>query len=247
MKSVKLLSLALTGALALGALSGCAGQTTNETASSSSASSAAQATASSGVEAEASQLMADITGEYSELFPVLFDSKYDELWLDDTASVVGQEKAAESVDMLKSSVGGELYGDEAIAAYGENGGSFYCGWIGDLSELSIDGDEAVISGKDTGGNELFSHTYRFVDMDGNFFVFESEDGNEDEYRYFAFLPDTPDTTHHIEFRYGSTLDGIGEMMAGPYAFWMAAGIQNDYTEQTVADAIKLFCDENLAG
>lgn len=238
----------LAGALAAGALAGCsqsqpASDSSTQQESSSSQVESAQA---SGLEAEAEQLLSDLTGSYQELFPVLFEEQYDQLWINDSAAVVGEADAASTAEMLKGSVGGDIWGEEAIEAYGEEGGPFYCGWLNGLSELTIDGDTMEISGTDAAGKELFSSTYHFSGMAGDLYVFESDDAAADDYAYFAFLPDTPDSTYHIEFRYGSNDADFGEWMEGEYAYWMAAGIPTDYTQTLIEDSIKLFCDENLA-
>lgn len=238
----------LAGALAAGALAGCsqsqpASDSSTQQESSSSQVESAQA---SGLEAEAEQLLSDLTGSYQELFPVLFEEQYDQLWINDSAAVVGEADAASTAEMLKGSVGGDIWGEEAIEAYGEEGGPFYCGWLNGLSELTIDGDTMEISGTDAAGKELFSSTYHFSGMAGDLYVFESDDAAADDYAYFAFLPDTPDSTYHIEFRYGSNDADFGEWMEGEYAYWMAAGIPTDYSQTLIEDCIKLFCDENLA-
>lgn len=238
----------LAGALAAGALAGCsqsqpASDSSTQQESSSSQVESAQA---SGLEAEAEQLLSDLTGSYQELFPVLFEEQYDQLWINDSAAVVGEADAASTAEMLKGSVGGDIWGEEAIEAYGEEGGPFYCGWLNGLSELTIDGDTMEISGTDAAGKELFSSTYHFSGMAGDLYVFESDDAAADDYAYFAFLPDTPDSTYHIEFRHGSNDADFGEWMEGEYAYWMAAGIPTDYTQTLIEDSIKLFCDENLA-
>lgn len=247
MKLKNLISLCLAGALSVCALAGCSqGAQGSSTQQESSSSAQVQQTENSDVAAEAEQLLKDIDGTYQELFPVLFDARYDQLWLDDSAASVGEDGASEAVEMLKGSVSGDLHGQEAIDAYGEEGGAFYCGWLEDVSELTIDSESATISGKDSRGKELFSHTYHFAKMADELFVFESDDANSDDFTYFAFLPDTPDSTYHIEFRYGSTDEDMGEWMAGPYAYWMAAGIPVNPSQMLVQDCIKLFCDENLS-
>lgn len=113
----------LAGALAAGALAGCsqsqpASDSSTQQESSSSQVESAQA---SGLEAEAEQLLSDLTGSYQELFPVLFEGQYDQLWIDDSAAIVGEADAASTAEMLKGSVGGSIWGEEAIEAYGEEG------------------------------------------------------------------------------------------------------------------------------
>ena len=60
------------------------------------------------------------------------------------------------------------------------------------------------------------------------------------------MPDTPESTYHIEFRYGSDIDALSSYNEGAYAYWLAAGIPADYDEQMVENVIDLFVRENLA-
>lgn len=231
----------------MSALAGCGQSASNEQQSQSqSATSQSVSASQDSAEHEAAQLLSDLTGKYQELFPVLFNEQYDQIWLDDSAAIVGEAEAASAVEMLKGSVGGTVWGEDAIQMYGEEGGPFYCGWPGNLAEVTIEGEEMRISGADADGKELFSSTYRYNGMAGDLYVFESDDADAGDFKYFAFLPDTPDSTYHIEFRYGPDDADLGEWMAGTYAYWMAAGIPTDHSQTLVQDCIKLFCDENLA-
>ncbi len=245
MKFRKLATLLIAGALAAGALTGCSQPPSGNTEDQSSAAQE-QVAQKSAAEQEAEQLLSDLSGSYQELFPVLFDEQYDQLWIDDSAAIVGEADAAASAEMLKGSVNGAIWGEEAIDAYGEEGGPFYCGWLDGLAELAIDGDAMEISGKGASGQELFSSTYRYSGMAGDLYVFESDDAEASTFKYFAFLPDTPESTFHIEFRYGADDADFGEWMAGDYAYWMAAGFPTNPDQQIIEDVIKLFCDENLA-
>lgn len=49
------------------------------------------------------------------------------------------------------------------------------------------------------------------------YVFQSTDKNEDEFKYVFLCPDTPATTYHIEFRYGSDLTELLKLNTGKYA------------------------------
>lgn len=246
MKSTKIVSLLLAGVLTAGALAGCSQPSSSGGEDQKSSTTQEQVSQKSSTEQEAEQLLLDLSGSYRELFPILFEGQYDQIWIDDTAAVVGEADAVTSVEALKGSVSGNAWGEEAIATYGEEGGPFYCGWLGGLSELTIDGDMMEISGKDASGQELFSSTYHYSGMAGDLYVFESDNDEASTFKYFAFLPDTPESTYHIEFRYGDADADLGEWMAGDYAYWMAAGIPVDYTQKLVEDCIELFCDENLA-
>ena len=60
------------------------------------------------------------------------------------------------------------------------------------------------------------------------------------------LPDTLDSTYHIECRYGSDLEALSQYNEGSYAYWLAAGIPADRDEALIKNVIELFCTENLA-
>ena len=67
---------------------------------------------------------------------------------------------------------------------------------------------------------------------------------DDDFKYFAFMGDTPAETYHIEFRYGADKEGLASYYDGDYAYWLAAGIPADYSEELITDCINLFVDEN---
>ena len=60
------------------------------------------------------------------------------------------------------------------------------------------------------------------------------------------MSDTPATTYHLEFRYGSDVDALSQYNEGSYAYWLAAGFPVDADEEMVKNVITLFCEENLA-
>ena len=104
-----------------------------------------------------------------------------------------------------------------------------------------------ISGYAADGTLLFSHDYHFAEQDANGnYIFESDDNNQDEFRYFWFMPDSPKTTYHIEFRYGSNKVQLAQMTEGRYAFWMAAGVREGHEDEW-RKGIVLFVDERLKG
>lgn len=78
------------------------------------------------------------------------------------------------------------------------------------------------------------------------YVYESGDADSGEFTYFCMAPDTMETTQHIEFRYGSDLDALGQYDAGDYAYWLVSGISVDHTEEDVKNSIILFGTENLS-
>ena len=199
----------------------------------------------------AAQLLEDLRGTYEELFAVTNLPEYDQLWIDDCAAVVGEEAAAETAEMLKNACAGTVYGAEAIEAYGDGseGAQFDCFFIRGVSQFVFDGN--VISGIDENGEELFRHEYAYAGslslggmMDG--FLYETADEDAGDFRYFFMMPDTPATTYHIEFRYGSDKDDLQAYNEGTLAYWLAAGIPADRDEKMVEDVIALFCEENLS-
>ena len=200
--------------------------------------------------AAAAQLLEDVKGTYVALFPVITDPAWDQIWLDHCAAVVGDEMAPEAAQMLKDACNGTIYGQEAIDAYGDgsNGAQFDCLFINGVDQITLDG--ATISGT-MEGSEVFAHEYAYVGplslggmMDG--YLYETADADAGEFRYFFMMPDTPASTYHLEFRYGSDVDALTQYAEGPYAYWLAAGFPADADQAMTENVIGLFCDENLA-
>lgn len=202
--------------------------------------------------ADAAELLENVRGTYDELFAVTNAEEYDPIWLDNCAAAAGEDMAPQIAEALKTACAGTLYGQDAIDAYGDGseGVQFDCFFINGVSQFVFDGN--TISGLDENGEEIFSHEYTFAReaslmeglMDG--YLYETEDEDAGEFKYFFLLPDTPSTTYHIEFRYGSDADALEKYNEGPYAYWLAAGIPADRDEQMVEDVISLFCEENLS-
>ena len=201
--------------------------------------------------AEAAALLKAVKGTYVPLFPVITDPKYDALWLDPCAAILGEETAPAVAEMLKAACSGTIYGQEAVDAFGDgsNGAQFDCLFINGVNNITFDGTS--ISGVDESGNQVFSHEYAYAGklslagmMEG--FLYETSDEDAGEFRYFYMMPDTPATTYHLEFRYGSNVDDLAAYNAGPYAYWLAAGFPADADEAMIENVITLFCEENLA-
>ena len=199
---------------------------------------------------EAAALLEAIKGTYEALFPVITAPEYDQIWLDPCAAVLGEEMGTAVAEMLKAACSGTIYGQEAIDAFGDgsNGAQFDCLFIGGVDQITFDG--TAISGSFE-GKEVFSHEYAYVGplslagmMDG--YLFETSDEDAGEFRYFYLMPDTPATTYHLEFRYGSDVDALAQYNEGPYAYWLAAGFPVDAGEEMIRNVITLFCEENLA-
>lgn len=239
MKQKRTVNLFLALALALSMLFTCAGATAQEVVGT---------IVTAEDKAAAEQLLVDLTGSYQELWPVILDDQYTQLWLDDCAALVGEENAQAAYEKLSSMVTGTIYGEEAVQAYANGGGAYDCSFTEGLVTLEFDGDASIIKGYDAEGNELFSHTYHYIGMEEirGLYVYESDDEDSGEFTYFCLAPDTSDTTYHIEFRYGSDLEALGQYDAGNYAYWLAAGISTDCDQTMIEKCVELFCNENLS-
>lgn len=264
MKQKKIMSLALASAFALSTMAACgstAASTAEEqpAASSEAAQSTAEETTDSSAETEseaadenevaAEQLLVDLTGTYQELWPVILADEYEQTWLDNCKALVGEENAQAAYEKLASMVTGELYGEDAVKAYADGNGVYDCEFTEGVNTLEFDGSTAQIKGYDADGNELFAHTYHYVGMEEirGLYEFESDDADSGEFTYFCIAPDTSATTYHIELRYGSDLEALGQYDAGPYAYWLGSGISTDCDQTMIENCIELFCNENLAG
>ena len=243
MKQKKIVSLLLALMLALSLLAGCQNAAAPDAQQPTGTDAPADENA-----AAAAQLLVDLTGRYQELWPVILDSQYTQLWLDNCAALVGEDNAQAAYNKLSSMVTGTVYGEEAVAAYADGGGAYDCSFTEGLSTLEFDGANATIRGYDAAGQELFSHTYHYVGMEEirGLYEYESDDADSGEFTYFCLAPDTSATTYHIEFRYGSDLDALGKYDAGSYAYWLASGISTDCDQAMIENCIKLFCTENLS-
>lgn len=202
--------------------------------------------------ADAAALMENVRGTYEPLFPVITKPEYDRIWLDPCVAALGEEQGPAMAEVLKAACNGTVYGPEAMEAFGDGSGGaqFDCLFISGVATITFDGTS--ISGADENGNPVFSHEYAYAGplslagmMDG--YLFETADEDAGEFRYFFMMPDTPDTTYHLEFRYGSDIEALTQYNAGPYAYWLAAGFPVDADEEMIRKVITLFCEENLAG
>ncbi|MDR2360106.1 MAG: iron-siderophore ABC transporter substrate-binding protein [Oscillospiraceae bacterium] len=226
----KLITLTLALALLCGLLTGCG--------------------KSDAPDAEVDAFLNSISAEYEELFPVLTDTAYDEYWAEEVSEFADSEYVDSYVTVLKSACTGSLYGAAAVEAYtNPEEAQFNCYFINGIDLLTVDGN--TISGT-LDGEDVFSYTYAYQEernIDGlaDTRVYKTDDSGAGEFTYFLFLEDTPDTTYHIEFRYGSDLDELSSLMDGEYAYWLAAGIPTDSDPDFVKSCISLFVEENLGG
>ena len=197
----------------------------------------------------AEKLMSDVNGTYVPLFGVILQDKYKSVWDDTCLSVLGDEEAAAGAsEMLRNVCAGTVYGEEAAAAYADapDSAQFYCGFTEGLAEITF--ADGTISGTDESGAQVFSHEYSFCGYNGDmgFYEYKTDDENSGEFACFLLRPDTPASTYHIEFRYGSDEAALLNYTEGRYAYWMASGITGDCADEAAENSIKLFCTENLS-
>lgn len=194
----------------------------------------------------AGDFLKSIKGNYIELFSstTCLNHKYDNLWKSEAAKYVGVANAADAVRKLAGECQGTRTGEDAVAYYRQYGGmQFCCAFMQGVERLSLNGSH--ITGYDGNGKRLFTHKYHFIETDNNGSrIYESDDRQNDEFRYFWFRPDTPAETHHIEFRYGSDKQQLTQLMEGKYAYWMASGVREGHEEEW-QKSIMLFVEENL--
>ena len=197
---------------------------------------------------ETDDYLTTISGTYTELFPELSKPEYRTLWHAAAAPLVGEENADAATDMLLAMCTAEPYGPAAIEQYTENPDSaaFNCYFLGGVQEFVMDGH--TITGLDAQGQEVFSHEYQLMDVENenDFIFYQSVDEDSGEFTYFAFSPDTMATTYHLEFRYAEDLEDLQSWYEGNYAYWNAAAIATDYSEETMENVIALFATENLS-
>lgn len=192
------------------------------------------------------EFIKSLKGTYVELFSpnTCLNPKYDNLWKSETQKHVEASKSDSIIAVIQGGCLSKTTGMEAIAYNQQNSSmQFCCAFLQGVNRFEIKGNR--ISGYGVDNKLVFSHQYKFKEMDGNGnYIFESADYNRDEFRYFWFMPDSPKSTFHIEFRYGSDKAQLSLMTEGKYAFWMAAGVR-EHHEDEWRKSIVLFVNERL--
>ena len=196
---------------------------------------------------------------YISLFDVIVTDEWQQAWLDNCSAVAGEESAEAIVSALQGSVTSTLYGEEAAEAFAGGGYGFDCDFINGAEKFTFRDDTVTIE-KTDGTAE--THTYEYLGVydigEGETMdymgqeismafpcdVYKSAD-EAGEFNYFFMRDDTMEATYHIEFRYGRDLNELQGYFVGPYAYWLAAGIDEAADEGTINDVIELFCLENM--
>ena len=205
----------------------------------------------------------DIAGEngttYVSLFDTIVTDEWNPLWQDYIGAVMGEDAAPAMTAALQGSVTSSLHGEEAISAFAEGGYAFDCHFINGAQSLTFK-DNTVTILKTDGTQE--THTYEYLGKynigEGETMVYQGAEismafpvdvykstDEAGEFNYFMMREDTMDTTWHLEFRYGSDLEALQGYMVGPYAYWLAAGIDEKADAETIDNVIALFCLENM--
>ena len=225
--------------------------------------SAALAEQSSDASASSAGVFPAVAGEngttYVSLFDTIVTEEWNPLWQDYIGAVMGEDGAPAMTAALQGSVTSNLHGEEAIAAFANGGYAFDCHFINGAQSLTFK-DNTVTILKTDGTQE--THTYEYqgkvnigegetmtyqgteISMAFPVDVYKSTD-EAGEFNYFLMREDTMDTTWHLEFRYGSDLKALQGYMTGPYAYWLAAGIDEKADAETINNVIGLFCLENM--
>ncbi len=253
----KTLSMLLVLMFLLGALCGCAGGGTPDVPEDDTA-----------IEAEETAKTLDgifpaIAGEngttYVSLFDMIISDQLTPVWVDYVGAVVGEDTAADMTAGLQSAITSELYGEAAVEAFAGGGYAFDCDFINGAESITFKDDTITVLRTD-GGSE--THTYEYLgqyDVGGDetmmyqgteipmafpVDVYKSTD-EAGEFNYFLLREDTMEETYHIEFRYGKDLEDLQGYLVGPYAYWLAAGIDESADKDTIERVIALFCLENM--
>lgn len=127
MKRKKITSLCLAFVLAASLVVGCGNNDNSNTDTQQNTKTVVEEqTTSAGTEqesetedsrADAEQLLSDLKGTYQELWPVILSDEYKQLWLDDSAAIVGDDNAGAAFEKMSSMVTGTVTGEDAVAAY----------------------------------------------------------------------------------------------------------------------------------
>ena len=196
---------------------------------------------------------------YVSLFDVIISDQWTPVWEDYVAAIIGEDAAEAMTSGLQSAITSDLYGEAAVAAFADGGYAFDCDFINDAQSITFKDHTATIL-KTDGTSE--THTYEYLGQynvgDGETMMYQGMEipmafpvdvykstDEAGEFNYFLLREDTMEETYHIEFRYGRNLEELQGYLVGPYAYWLAAGIDESADEDTIRRVIALFCLENM--
>ena len=196
---------------------------------------------------------------YVSLFDVIVSDQWTPVWVDYVSAVIGEDMAAEMTSGLQNAITSDLYGEAAVAAFADGGYAFDCDFINGAQSLTFKDDTVTIL-RTNGASE--THIYEYLGQynvgDGETMLYQGMEipmafpvdvyksiDEAGEFNYFLLREDTMEETYHIEFRYGRDLEALQGYLVGPYAYWLAAGIDEAADEDTIRCVIALFCLENM--
>ena len=125
----------------------------------------------------------DIAGEtstsYDNLFDVILDDKYSDIWYKYCAAVAGEDNAKEAAASLNGSISSDAYGQEALDRIAETGAAaFDCWYINGAAQFTFNSDlTATVTLTD--GNES-THAYEYLgqynvgDGEGLYVAYDNE-------------------------------------------------------------------------
>ena len=196
---------------------------------------------------------------YVSLFDVIISDRWTPVWQDCIAAVIGEDAAPDMTARLQSSITSDLYGEAAAEAFADGGYAFDCDFINDAQSITFKDNTATILKTDgtsethsyehlgqynVGENETMMYQGMEISMAFPVDAYRSTD-EAGEFNCFFLREDTMAETYHIEFRYGRDLEELQGYLVGPYAYWLAAGIDESADEDTIRRVIALFCLENM--
>lgn len=122
----------------------------------------------------------DIAGgtstSYANLFDVILDEKYSDLWYKYCAAVVGEDGAEAAAQALKGSISSDRYGQEAVDYIAESGAAaFDCWYINGAKQFTFNADNTAAITLDDG-----SLTLTLTNDDGSITYTKRADAAPDE-------------------------------------------------------------------
>ena len=131
----------MTSILAAGAvLSAFAAAASAETAETSETAETAE-TSAFGTTGAWSDIAGETSTSYDNLFDVILDDKYSDIWYKYCASVAGEDNAEEAAASLNGSISSDAYGQEALDRIAETGAAaFDCWYINGAAQFTFNSD-----------------------------------------------------------------------------------------------------------
>lgn len=112
-------------------------------------------------------------------------------WHTEAAKYVGEDKANDAVKQLVNSCQSTSTCNKVMSAYADGKVfKFCCSFLNGVNRITLKRNE--VYSVDKQAKKLFSHKCHFVEKDSEgSYVFESNDGNNDEFRSLWMHPDSP--------------------------------------------------------